>query len=141
MKTFRILVITLITISLVSCKKELKKELPKATEKVASTVIESISIDELKNSGNSIQLVDVRTPEEFESGYIKNAININIKDKAFLESTVLLDKTKPVYVYCMAGVRSAKAATVLKDAGFTKFYNYNGGFGEWAEKGNTISIN
>ena len=94
MKILRILVITLITISLVACKKEPKKEMPNASEDVELTVVELISIDQLKVLGNNIQLVDVRTPEEFASGYIKNAININIKDKAFLESTVLLDKSK-----------------------------------------------
>jgi rhodanese-related sulfurtransferase len=85
-------------------------------------------------------LVDVRTPDEYASGYIKNAININIKDTAFLESTVLLDKSKPVYVYCMKGSRSTTAAIALKDAGFTKVYNYKGGFKEWTNNGNIISI-
>ena len=141
MKIYRLIGIALIVISFVACKKEIKKELPIATETVESTIIGSISGDELKSLGNDIQLVDVRTPEEYELGYIKNAININIKDKAFLESTVLLDKSKPVYVYCMKGVRSTTAAKALEKAGFTKIYNYKGGFGEWAEKGNTISIN
>lgn len=140
MKNIRIVALTLIVISLIACKKEAKKDSPKTIETVETVVIETISQDELKSLDNNIQLVDVRTPEEYEAGYIKNAMNINIKDKAFLESTVLLDKTKPVYVYCMMGGRSTSAAKALEEAGFTKVYNYKGGFKEWAKNGNTISM-
>lgn len=140
MKILRILVIVLITISLVACKKEPKKEMPNASEDLELAVVELISIDQLKVLGNNIQLVDVRTPEEFASGYIKNAININIRDEAFLESTVLLDKSKPVYVYCKAGSRSKLATETLRDAGFTQVIDVKGGFREWASGGNIISI-
>jgi phage shock protein E len=140
MNIVRILVIGLIVISLVACKNEPKKGIPNPSENRESLVIESISIDELKVLENNIQLVDVRTPEEFASGYIKNAININIRDKAFLESTVLLDKSKPVYVYCKAGSRSKIATKALRDAGFAQVIDVQGGFREWASSGNILSI-
>lgn len=140
MKTIKLFVVAILTISFVACKKEVKKELPKEIETVETNAIGIISTDEIKSLGNNIQLVDVRTPEEYASGYIKNAINIDIKGNDFLDGTVLLNKSKPVYVYCVKGVRSQKAAETLRDAGFTEVYNYKGGFGEWTKGGNTISM-
>jgi len=86
-------------------------------------------------SKEKVQLVDVRTPEEFKAGHIKNAILINymsadFKDKAFKG----LDKSKPVLVYCASGGRSAKSAKIYKEAGFTKVYNLLGGFNAWSAK-------
>lgn len=132
-----VLIILFVTASLISCKKDSKNNLPNSTE---NSVIQEITIDELKALKTDVQLVDVRTPNEFEDGYIKNAININVKSSDFIENTVLLDKTKPVYLYCLSGVRSAKAAKIMKKSGFTKIYNYSGGFSEWVEEGNTISM-
>lgn len=122
-----------------SCKTDAKKNDPAPTEETV-TVIETITTDELEKLGNDIQLVDVRTPEEFEQGYIKNAINLNVKSDDFLDQTVLIDKNKPVYVYCMAGVRSSKAAEKLKEAGFTKVINYKEGYGTWLDQGKQISM-
>jgi rhodanese-related sulfurtransferase len=140
MKTIKLFVITILTIGFVACKKEVKKEVPKETETVDSKSIGIITTDELKSFSNSIQLVDVRTPDEYASGYIKNAINIDLKGNDFIEGMVLFNKSKPVYVYCVKGVRSQKAAEALLDAGFSQVYNYKGGFGEWTKGGNTISV-
>jgi rhodanese-related sulfurtransferase len=140
MKTIKLFVIAILTIGFVACKKEVKKELPKEIETIDSKPIGVISTDELKSLSNSIQLVDVRTPDEYASGYIKNAINIDIKGNNFIEGAVLLNKSKPVYVYCVKGVRSQKAAETLRDAGFSQVYNYKGGFGEWTKGGNTVSV-
>lgn len=132
-------IIMLTLIFMVSCKSDEKKNDPVPEIEVA-VVIKDISIDDLEKLGDNIQLVDVRTPEEFEQGYIKNAINLNVKSEDFLDQTVLIDKNKPVYVYCMAGIRSLKAAEKLKEAGFKEVYNFNGGYGEWLDKGNVISM-
>ncbi|MDT0552951.1 rhodanese-like domain-containing protein [Urechidicola vernalis] len=133
------LAMLLVLVFATSCKSDEKKNEPAPIEEVV-TVIETISTSELEKLGNDIQLVDVRTPEEFEQGYIKNAINLNVKSDEFLEQTILIDKSKPVYVYCMAGVRSTKAAEKLKDAGFTKVYNYTEGYGTWLDQGKQISM-
>ena len=148
MKIFKFVAVGLIALSVIACKKESKKTIeeevqkaaPVKVEEVKPQIIDEITLDQLKSLGNDIQLVDVRTPDEFAKGYIKNAINIDVKGNHFVEGTVLLDKTKPVYVYCMAGVRSARAAVVLEAAGFSKIYEYKGGFKEWAGNGNIISL-
>ena len=81
------------------------------------------------------QLIDVRTPREYESGHLKDALLINymandFKTKAFIG----LDKTKPVLIYCASGGRSARSAKIYKEAGFTKVYNLLGGFRAWKAK-------
>ena len=54
-----------------------------------------------------VQLIDVRTPNEYSSGFIANAENINFKSKNFLSQISKLDKSKPLLLYCSAGGRSA----------------------------------
>ena len=78
-----------------------------------------------------VQLVDVRTPEEYREKHIDNAQNIDFKSPTFDEDIEKLDKSKPVVLYCKAGGRSAKCAKKLKDAGFTKIYDLEGGISKW----------
>lgn len=82
--------------------------------------------------GKDVQLVDVRTPEEFEAGFIDDAVNYNIIDsETFLEQIKTLDKDQPVYLYCRMGGRSNRAAELMKELGFTKLYDYGGGYNDW----------
>ncbi|NNC46404.1 MAG: rhodanese-like domain-containing protein, partial [Winogradskyella sp.] len=63
------------------------------------------------------QLVDVRTPEEFNKAHIKDAQNIDYNSPTFDEDISKIDKTKPVIVYCKSGNRSAKCSKKLQKAG------------------------
>lgn len=79
------------------------------------------------------QLIDVRTPGEFESGHIEGAHNVDwMDDAAFDRGVAELDPEKPVLVYCQAGVRSADAAAALEKRGFKKVYDLKGGYGDWS---------
>jgi len=81
---------------------------------------------------NKVQLVDVRTPEEFLTGHIENAKNINFNDSNFKNAiSSSLNKNKPVALYCRSGRRSASALTILKEMGFTTIYDLEGGFLNW----------
>lgn len=73
------------------------------------------------------QLLDVRTPQEWEAGKIASSNCINFNDAAFKQQIEKLDKNKPVFVYCAAGGRSSKAAPILQQAGFKYIYNLTGG--------------
>lgn len=75
-----------------------------------------------------VQLVDVRTPEEFEAGHIENALNIDFFSEQFNANFEKLDKDKPVYIYCKSGNRSGQAAIKLEELGFKKIYDLKGGF-------------
>jgi rhodanese-related sulfurtransferase len=79
------------------------------------------------------QIVDVRTPEEFVSGHLDNAININWKESNFENEINKLNKTAPVFLYCKGGRRSSKAASKLEEMGFTTIYDMEGGITSWNE--------
>lgn len=91
--------------------------------------------DAVYSEDASVQLVDVRTQEEFGVSHLKNAQNICVTNSDFEEKVKTLDKNKPVYVYCKKGVRSAKAAKILADMGFTEVYDLHGGMDSWEDKG------
>ncbi|HZJ20660.1 MAG TPA: rhodanese-like domain-containing protein [Pricia sp.] len=83
-------------------------------------------------TGSKIQLVDVRTANEFKGGHIKNAMNIDFYNVVnFQKSFKKLDKNKPVYLYCRSGARSQKVARKLVDMGFSQIYDLKGGYMGW----------
>lgn len=81
------------------------------------------------------QILDVRTPDEFESEHIDNAKNVNWNSDDFEAKAASYDKSKPVFVYCLSGGRSKKAAAKLKELGFDTVYELDGGFLNWNEEG------
>jgi len=89
------------------------------------------AFEAMLKSDTSIQLVDVRTPAEFQGGYIAGAKLINIQDTDFAQKISQLDKNRPVLVYCAVGGRSANAAGQFTKLGFTKVYDLKGGITAW----------
>ena len=88
--------------------------------------------EQLDKKNADIQILDVRTPEEYDVSHIAKAINVDIKSDKFKESVnVKLDKMKPVLVYCKGGVRSRNAAWKLLEEGYT-VYNLQRGYDGWA---------
>ena len=86
---------------------------------------------ETEMSKPNVQLIDVRTPAEYAEGHIANSKNINITGEDFDAQVALLDKSKPVLLYCKSGMRSAKASLRLKELGFENITDLEGGFGTW----------
>jgi rhodanese-related sulfurtransferase len=77
-------------------------------------------------------ILDVRTEDEFNEGFIANAINIDIhRGQDFVNEIENLDKSKNYYVYCRSGMRSAKACEIMNQLGFENAYNLIGGITEW----------
>lgn len=81
------------------------------------------------------QILDVRTPQEFASGHIKGAKNIDYRNAAFSQESKKLDLKKPVFVYCHMGSRSSGAAKILKQNGFQEIYELKGGLISWVQSG------
>jgi phage shock protein E len=79
-------------------------------------------------------LLDVRTPSEFEGGYLEGATNYDFLGGVFNDAYPAFDKNATYYLYCASGNRSGKAAQQMLDAGFAKVYNV-GGFQELAGAG------
>lgn len=78
------------------------------------------------------QLIDVRTPKEFNAGHIENAKNIDFFDQGnFVLEFDKLDKNIPVFLYCRSGNRSNKAAQILWNIGFKEIFDLKGGYTNW----------
>lgn len=80
----------------------------------------------VKNNPNAV-IIDVRTPQEFNTGYIPNAINIDIASPDFPDKINQLDRNKEYYVYCRSGGRSTTACQYMASIGFKKVNNLEGG--------------
>ncbi len=102
-----------------------------------TTDIQVVTPEEMQQISETegVQLVDVRTPEEYDEGYIEGFQNIDYYSDTFIEDIEKLDKTKPVIVYCRSGRRSSDCAKQLKDKGFVKIYDLDGGIEKWKFKG------
>ena len=98
---------------------------------VSAQVLPADAFDQQLHQSPSPQLLDVRTPGEFGGGHLPNARNIDYRNAAFRDSLASLDKTQPVYVYCLSGGRSAQAAEVLRKDGFSQVYELQGGYLKW----------
>ena len=88
-----------------------------------------------KIASNQVVVLDVREPDEFEQGALKNVVHI---PRGHLEAQVeskIVDKNSPVIVYCAGGVRSAFAAKTLQDLGYANVLSMAGGFGKWKDEG------
>ena len=84
-------------------------------------------------STKKVQLVDVRTAEEYATGHIEYAVNIDMKQPNFIQQAKeQLDKRKPVYLYCRSGRRSSTAAKMLVAEGFHTI-NLQGGIEAWKQ--------
>ena len=83
---------------------------------------------------NSIVL-DVRTSEEYSSGFIRTASNFNVMDSInFVNAIATLDKNKNYLIYCKSGRRSGKALVMMKDMGFQNVRHLRGGITDWKGK-------
>lgn len=82
----------------------------------------------------NVQILDVRTAGEFAGGHIANALQADwtIPDQ-FQERVKSIDKDKPLYVYCLSGVRSAEAADWLRAHGYAHVYHLTGGIQAWKQ--------
>lgn len=125
----RIMVLLFVSVSFIACgQKDGTKDKAVAG---GDANIELISPEALSKANNGIQLIDVRKPEEFSSGHIENAVNMNFYDADFKSQLNSLDKTKEVYLYCRSGGRSGKTAKMMKEMGFEKIYDLEGGMINW----------
>ena len=83
--------------------------------------------EQLSKDDNAVVL-DVRTPEEVEQGYIPGAQNIDIYlGQEFMDELGKLDKSKNYYVYCRSGNRSGQACALMNSIGISNAYNLMGG--------------
>lgn len=125
---FRFLLIFSLSVFLFSCQGSAQQEFK----------LQPAAFEE-KLAEKDVQVLDVRTAGEFRSGYIQNAMQANWVDRAeFNDRTRHLDKNKTVLVYCASGIRSAEAAELLREQGYTVF-ELVGGMNKWKREGKPVA--
>src|SRR4051812_27366052 len=102
MKTIQLLFLICFAFLINACSESESK-----TNKTSLTAIE---FSDMLKKDSTVQLVDVRTPEEFSKGSIGKTVNIDWNSSEFKKKIAAVEKTKPVLVYCLSGKRSASAA-------------------------------
>lgn len=87
--------------------------------------------DQLEADSNAV-IIDVRTDEEVEEGYIPESIQMDIQNPGeFMEKAKALNPDKNYYVYCRSGGRSGQACSLFNSLGIKNAYNLMGGISEW----------
>jgi thioredoxin len=86
--------------------------------------------NKIKEQSNAVVL-DVRTPQEYAKGHLPNALNYDWNGGDFENQVARLDKSKPVFVYCLSGARSAAAAKQMRSEGFQQVFELSGGIMKW----------
>jgi len=103
--------------------------------------IAAVNFAEKIKTTSQAAIIDVRSPEEFACQHIDNAINIDWNGDNFEGKIGKYDKSKPIFVYCMSGGRSKKAAEKLSELGFSKIYELQGGIMKWNAAGLSVPSN
>lgn len=88
--------------------------------------------------GENVCILDVRTLDEFENGFIKNSVNYDIFQVDFRDDILKLDRDKLYLLYCRSGARSANAMEFMKSNGFLAVYNLIGGVSAWNMAGEEL---
>lgn len=76
-------------------------------------------------------LIDVRTPPEFQENHLPGALNMDFLGTDYWDIFDRLDRSVPTFVYCRTGRRSVRTVMFMKNGGFQKVYNLDGGLIEW----------
>ena len=125
----------LILVSCISCQSQNNTN---PSEKIADPQDYKLSpaafqktINETKNA----VVMDVRTPDEFNSGALVNAVNVDFRDKYFETRVKDMDVNKVYFVYCLSGGRSGNAAEFMRKNGFVNVYEMAGGMLAWNKAG------
>lgn len=100
----------------------------------SGTTVDVTTLQSELSKGN-VQLIDVRTPQEWGNGHIEGARHIDWFSEDFKSEVSKLDKDAPVRLYCAAGGRSEEARELLREMGFKNVLDLEGGIGVWKKAG------
>jgi len=107
----------------------------------ATTVDLNVSEFSQKINEPDVIILDVRTPEEFASGHIEGALNIDFNSGDFANEITRLNPSENYAIYCRSGSRSGQAASIMHKAGFHDVSNLNGGVIDWTNAGLPLVLN
>jgi len=98
----------------------------------------TVALELLDADPPDLVVLDIRTPEEFASGHLANAINIDYYADDFESKLAELDLEVPYVMYCNSGNRSSNALPVMDSLGFAEVYELDGGIQAWYSAGLTV---
>jgi len=125
---YRLVIVFISLIFLTACSANTRAD--EEPEDVMSITISPSQARAWMESYSNVVVLDVRTAEEFATGYIRRAISLPIDEISTRAQHVLPDKDALILVYCRSGVRSLNAAWLLIDMGYTRVYDI-GGIIDW----------
>lgn len=99
------------------------------------TLEEAFTLIEDNRYDEGFIIIDVRTPEEYASGRIEKAINLDYYSETFADELDKLDKDKTYLIYCRSARRSGQALDMMAELGFAEVYNMLGGMVRWEAVG------
>lgn len=132
-----LILLAVVTIIAVSCAKVFSRG---AKKTAMIDIYANMGVDGFQTliADPAVQLLDVRSQEEYDDGHIAGATLVDVNDTAFVEkATAVLEPQRQVAVYCRSGRRSARAASLLAARGF-KVTNLDGGVMAWQDAGKTL---
>lgn len=97
------------------------------------TILSAYEFAEKIKELSTAKIIDVRTSEEFSKGHIANANNYDWNGNEFENQIATLDKSEPVFVYCLSGGRSSSAANKMRSNGLQNVYELDGGLMMWRD--------
>jgi rhodanese-related sulfurtransferase len=107
-------------------------------ESSASLLSPQAFSDQLKMNGAI--LLDVRTPEEMQTGFLKGAQNLDYSSGSFESALDSLDHSGKYLVYCASGKRSGKALDLMRSKGFQNVAAMEGGLNAWKAAGLPVEL-
>ena len=99
------------------------------------TTEEAFTLIQVNQQNPDFFIIDVRTPEEFATGYLENAVNIDYNSAAFSDEIKTLDKNRTYLIYCRSGARSGQALGLMAVLQFAEVCNISGGITAWQAAG------
>lgn len=98
--------------------------------------IDTAELVRLRRDDDTVQVVDVREPDEWASGRIPGAVHVPLGELGLRKGE--LDPSRPVVAVCRSGRRSITAADALRGAGFGQVASLAGGMNAWREAGQPV---
>ncbi|MGL5562158.1 MAG: rhodanese-like domain-containing protein [Tannerellaceae bacterium] len=108
----------------------------------AQSNVPEISVDDYKNKyakDSTVIVLDVRTPDEFKTGHLPRAINMDWYGADFGKKVAVIDTSRTIVVYCRSGKRAGNAIEKMQNMGFKHLTNLKGGIQEWIKTDSVVT--
>jgi rhodanese-related sulfurtransferase len=99
------------------------------------SVAEAYNIIQANKDNANFHIIDIRTADEYASGHLANADQLDYYSSNFKTDLDKLDRTETYLIYCRTGHRSGLARDIMKEMGFLSLYNMTDGITAWQEAG------